>query len=240
MSNGFQTWAWDGDQAHGGWADANTIVQVRPEYAAGPLSAWQSLTDSIEWKRSLEKQVADSVADIDRARSNPYAYLPGLHARLHRQDLVVLRDSLRAAGLEGDALRAAFMAEYDFARTGSSIFAHEGRHALERRMDLDLDTWEREYRAKLSEVAFARRPRLALRGGILNANIGDDTPHGRANLRLMRELVEWIDAHRAEIHGFDATLPLLPQLSLLTDAQLRDAFRSLDPFAQTAADGPAR
>jgi hypothetical protein len=35
-----------------------------------------------------------------------------------------------------------------------------------------------------------------------------------------------------EIAGLDRAAPLLPQLPLLTDAQLRAAFSSLDPFAR--------
>jgi hypothetical protein len=38
-------------------------------------------------------------------------------------------------------------------------------------------------------------------------------------------------AHRAEIAGYDATLPPLPQIDRLTDAQIRAAVRGLDPLA---------
>ncbi len=89
---------------------------------------------------------------------------------------------------------------------------------------------EREFRAKLSEVAFAPEPRLAL-GAIIDTNIGDSTPHGRANLRIMQGLVQWIAAHAAEIRGFDLSRPALPQLDKLTDDQLRAAFRSMDRLA---------
>jgi hypothetical protein len=39
-------------------------------------------------------------------------------------------------------------------------------------------------------------------------------------------------AHSAEIHGFQASSPALPQLDKHTDDQLRAAFRSMDPFAR--------
>ena len=90
---------------------------------------------------------------------------------------------------------------------------------------------DREYRAKLSEVAFAPSPRLALIGGILSPNIGDETSHGQANLRVVRDLVTWMGDHASEIDGLDRSQPLLPQLDLLTDEQIRDAFRSLDPWS---------
>jgi hypothetical protein len=230
-SNGFQSWAWDGEQAHGGWADEETIYQVRPQYAGGPLNAWRALVDPVEHERRGEVERADSIADLERALRDPYAYLPGLASGIRGDGMVALRDSLAAAGSKGDALRAAFLAAYAEAITESSIFAHEGRHAIDRRLGIDADLEEREFRAKLSEVAFAPLPRLAL-GGILNPNIGDGTPHGRANRRIMQGLVRWMEAHRSEITGLDSALPLLSQLRRLTDDQLRTAFRSMDPLAR--------
>lgn len=230
-SNGFQSWAWDGEQAHGGWADEETIYQVRSRYADRPLNVWRTLVDPVERERRETRERADSVADLERARRDRHSYLPGLASRIRRQGIVRLRDSLAENGLESDTLRAAFLASYAEATTESSVFAHEGRHAIDRRLGVDADLEEREYRAKLSEVAFAPLPRLAL-GGILNPNIGSDTPHGRANRRVMAGLVAWMREHRKEIVGLDPSLPLLPQLSLLTDAQLRAAFRSMDPLAR--------
>jgi hypothetical protein len=49
-------------------------------------------------------------------------------------------------------------------------------------------------------------------------------------------LVAWMEEHREAISGHDPTPPLLPQLPLFSDEQLRAAFRSMDPLAE----GPAR
>ena len=38
--------------------------------------------------------------------------------------------------------------------------------------------------------------------------------------------------HASEIRGLDRSAPLLPQLPLLTDRELKAAFASLDPFAR--------
>ena len=84
-----------------------------------------------------------------------------------------------------------------------------------------------EFTAKL---AFAPEPRLAL-GAIISASIGDSTPHGKANLAIMKGLVQWMIQHANEIAALDAERPLLPQLDLLTDEQLRAAFRSMDRLA---------
>ncbi|MGI8546953.1 MAG: hypothetical protein ACR2M1_06405 [Gemmatimonadaceae bacterium] len=47
----------------------------------------------------------------------------------------------------------------------------------------------------------------------------------------MRGLVAWLQQHASEIQHFNAALPALPQLPLLTDTQLRRAFASMDPLA---------
>jgi len=47
----------------------------------------------------------------------------------------------------------------------------------------------------------------------------------------MQGLDVWMREHAAEIARLDPSAPLLPQLPLLTDAQLKAAFGSLDPLA---------
>ena len=41
-----------------------------------------------------------------------------------------------------------------------------------------------------------------------------------------------MDEHAGDILGLDRERPLLPQLDLLTNDQLRAAFRSMDPLAR--------
>jgi hypothetical protein len=88
-----------------------------------------------------------------------------------------------------------------------------------------------EFQAKLSEIAFAPDPKLAMTSGIIANNIGSDSPHGVANSRIMKGIVEWMKAHQAEIAGLDPRRPLLPQLDRLTDAQLITIARGMDPLA---------
>jgi hypothetical protein len=82
-------------------------------------------------------------------------------------------------------------------------------------------------------VAEASRPKLIL-SSIVHPNIGDATPHGQANARIMLGLIRWMRAHASELAGFDRTLPVLTQLPLLTDQQLRRAFRAMDPMARAS------
>ncbi len=240
VSNGYETWMWDGHGAHGGWGDTGLIVQVRPAYAGGALHEWQELTDPERRAKAQARMAEETSRDGQRAAKDPYAYLPGLALRLRRQGSQRILDELAAKGMSSAALRAAFVGAVDRAVIESSIFAHEGRHAIDAEFETHFfgiflggefrSSAALEYRAKLSEIAFAPEPRLAF-GGILNENIGGSTPHGQANLKLMKGLVSWMDAHRAEIGGLDSKNPLLPQLDKLTDDQLRAAARSLDPMA---------
>ena len=228
-SNGFQSWAWDGRAGHGGWQNETGIVQVRPQYVEDPRRAWLAATDTAEIRRSAALVAADSAADVARARTAPVAHFPSAQGRMLRDARRALLDSLQGAGLAGRELEAAFQRAYGQAIQESSIFAHEGRHAIDNALGR-FDAEELEYRAKLSEVAFAPRPRLAM-GGIMNAGLGDRTPHGRANERALRGVLAWMQAHAGEIAGLDASAPLLPQMPLLSDVQLRQAFASQDPLA---------
>ncbi len=231
VSDGFSGWAWDYQSRTGGSATEDYILQFRPAYAGNGGDAWWRLTDPAESRRRAEREAEESVQDWIRAERDPYGYLPGLAERIDRQGLTYLRDSLAASGLRGENLKKRFMGLYHDAVFQTSIFAHEGRHAIDRRRGLAGDpTEEKEFRAKLSQVAFAQYPRLAF-GGIFTRNIGNATSHGQANLRIMRGLVAWMAAHATGIADLETDRPLLPQLDRLTDEQLRAAFRSMDPLA---------
>jgi hypothetical protein len=235
VSNGFQSWAWDNGAQHGGSGTSDTIVQVRQAYSGNALYAWHSVVD--EAVRAKNEEEGQKAVEIDRqtAEKNPTAYMGGLKKRIYQQGLQQLLDRLKARALTGRQLQIAFLSEYDRALQESTIFAHEGRHAIDQQPGpfniASSESEELEFRAKLSEVAFAPEPRLSL-GGILANNIGDSTPHGQANLRITKGLVQWMSAHSKEIQGFDGLSPVLPQLDKLTDDQLRAAFRSMDQLAR--------
>ena len=232
VTNGLQSWAWDENGGHGGWQRRDTIVQVRPVFVEHALSLWVSADPA---RRAGENRniEADSMVDWTIARADSIAYLPGVASRLHRDGRDALIDSLRRAGVPDSALGREFVRVASRLIRESSIIAHEGRHAIDDALDQRLSPEDREFRAKLSEIAFAERPKMVM-SAIVHPNIGDATPHGRANARLMLGLIRWMRAHGSEIRGFDGKVPVLPQLPLLTDEQLRRAFRSMDPLARAS------
>jgi hypothetical protein len=84
VSNGYETWMWDGHGAHGGWGEVGLIVQVRPAYAGGALRDWQELTDPERRARADARIAEETLRDDTRAAKDAYAYLPGLALRLKR------------------------------------------------------------------------------------------------------------------------------------------------------------
>jgi hypothetical protein len=205
-------------------------VQVRPIFVEHAVSLWVS-GDSSRHEHEAESIATDSAMDWRIAAADSIAYLPGVAARLRRDGRDSLIDSLRRAGVPDTALGNAFVRVASKLIRESSILAHEGRHAIDDAIFPPLGTEEREFRAKLSEVAFAVHPKIVL-SSIVHPNIGDATPHGRANARVMLGLIRWMRANASSIRGLDTSRSILPQLPLLGDEQIRRAFRGMDPLAR--------
>jgi hypothetical protein len=236
ISNGFETWLWDGTAATGGWTEVGpVVVQVRPEYTSSPLGGWKLFSGAEERRELLAKQGESMAADVAALKAGAgVAYLPGLADRLRLQvaDQIGARARARAAAGGGD-LQRAYLEEHWRAMFQDGMLIHEGRHAIDKGL---LWWWERlddeelEFRAKVAELALADYPRLALIN-IDDATMGGDSAHGTANVRVMRALAEWIAAHSREVRGFDPKLPPMVQIDRLSDAQIRAIGRALDPLA---------
>lgn len=228
VSNGFQSWAWNYQSQHGGWAKQDAIVDIRPAGAGGAIIAWRMITEPSEMERLHDRLTLLLQEDGKRAVDNPYAYLPGLRLQLQLLGAEQLRNELMAKGLRGAELRAEFVAAFDRQNRETAIFAHEGRHVIDKRVGIT-DGAELEYRAKISEVLASSTPHGTFARAVLGANTGDQTPHGKAQLRIISALVAWMQTHGENIDGFDRSLPLLPQMYRLTPAQLRSFLSAIDP-----------
>lgn len=224
IANGYESWLWDGWAEAGGWSsDGNTIVQVRSAYTDGPLRVLRRTRPGPERDRfiaNIEREEADELRALGRDGVAP---LPATESRL----LLQAYDQIAARVGDDDA---AFIAEVWRGTNQTSIESHEGRHALDNIEEPGLSVAQLEFRAKLSQIVFADYPRLGLAsvaGGEHNA-----TGHGRGNRRVLEGYRRWMRAHRGEIAGFDPDRPTLSQLHLLTDAQIVDAARAMDPWAR--------
>jgi hypothetical protein len=233
ISNGFESWLWDGSAAIGGWAEPGmVVVQVRSGYTSAPLAAWGLYVGGPARERLIARQRERAAADVAALAEHKAAFLPGLADRLRMQVAAQIGDRARRIAAPGTDLRRIFLEEYWNATFDQSILVHEGRHAIDRTLVTGLarlSDSNLEYRAKLSELALARFPRIAF----LNINdptVGGDTGHGIANTLVLRAYADWIDANRAQVRGYDPALPAMTQIDRLDDRQIRAIARSLDPI----------
>ena len=88
---------------------------------------------------------------------------------------------------------------------------------------------EREFRAKISQIVFSFDPKLAS-SEILSGATGD-YGHGKANRRIRQAAIDWMNKHLNEIERIDQNKPLLTQFYLLTDDQILNCFKAIDPLA---------
>jgi hypothetical protein len=235
ISNGYESWLWDGDAADGGWTEKGPIiVQARPGYTQAPLKAWLLVANAEHRREYLERSSRLEADDKAVLRTAAVAYLPGLAHRLNLQVAEQILARARVIAGSGGDLHRAFLAEYSRANLQQSIFIHEGRHALDLHFvpgDSLAHRAALEYRAKLSELALSDYPRLAL-FNIDGATIGGSNEHGIANRRIMAEYASWVRAHAGEVKGYDPGVPPVEQLDRLRDDQIRAVARTLDPFAR--------
>jgi hypothetical protein len=240
VHNSFSAWLQDGSGQPGGWAvDGATIVQVRQPYrtsidtwtrATSPGPARDKLLTEIEAQRSTDHAIA-------AAAGTEAAFLPGVRNRLRLAGLDRLAAQVRRDLKPGEDFAGAFRSIYWDTMVASSITAHEGRHVLDQASytgACTLDNPELEYRAKLSEIRFARSPLLSF-ASIFGPLLGGTSGHGVANKRLIEEIVAWMSRNRGDIAGYDPAQTALEQLDKLSDAQLIAVTTGLD---RKAVAGP--
>ena len=230
ISNGYLTWFADGRLSHGGWINsAESIFQVRLSHLAD--NAWERVHDPIARSERLKQIEERKASDLEVVKKNPYNYLFGLLSAIRFKATDAIYQELLKEGLEGEALEITFKEKVDKYHDYGTII-HEARHAIDKEIK-DFKEPEFEFRAKLSEIYFSEVPFFTLAyGGILSPDTGGKSAHGKANLKILKGLVEWMEEHQNDISGFDRQKPVLPQLELLTEEQLKAAMKSMDPLAQ--------
>ncbi|MFL6721179.1 MAG: hypothetical protein ACJ8FT_05155 [Sphingomonas sp.] len=240
LANGFESWLWDGSAMVGGWSSDDVIVHVRPGYVQSPLRAFRLTQDSPSRRDMLHDQAKKGSEDIAKLKARPVATLEGLNDRLQMQLVDQIWAGARSKGATEADVRRNFLAEYSRANLNQSITVHEGRHAIDATLGLSnkVEQPVLEYRAKLSELALTAYPRMALRN--LDTNIEGDGPHDRAGARIFGEFRKWMEAHPDQVMGYDPAIPPLAQLDKLSDGQIREIARSLDPLARGLVTSPAK
>jgi hypothetical protein len=237
IGNGFESWLWDGSAGTGGWTADGVIVQVRPMYVGGPMRAEMYRRDSPARREMLARQPAKAAEDLAKLKTRPVATLDGLNDRLQLQVVDRVDAVARSKAKDEAGIRRAFLAEFARANFDQSIYVHEGRHAIDQALGLKAsEQVNLEYQAKLSELALADYPRMALHN--MNRSVEGEGPHDKAVARIFDEFRQWMESHPTEVPGYDPALPALVQLDKLTDLQLREIAGGLDPLAKEAATKP--
>jgi hypothetical protein len=227
--------SWYGTTNVGGWGDSTSIIQVRAAYMTEPFELLSWMTDSTAQRNILLKISVKKTADYSVCKGDPYAEPSFLALYLKYKEASIIYRHLADSGLTRTALNIAFIDQIFRLTIASTIFAHEGRHAIDQlyfpQEFKTMSDDERELRAKFSEVIYSLNPKMAFTGSILGSTLDENTNHGKANKRFRKIIVDWMNAHQHEIEGLDPDIPLLMQIDLLTDTQLITICKSADPLA---------
>jgi hypothetical protein len=230
ISNGFTTWLWDGSAAVGGWTADGVIVHIRPGYVQSPLRAFQQTRDSEARRTLITRGNQLAAEDIAKLKQRPVATLDGLNNRLQLQVVDRVAAVAHTQSHDDAGFRRAFLAEYSRANLDQSIVKHEGRHAIDEALGVSgkVEQPVLEYQAKLSELSLTDYPRMALRN--MNRSLEGDGPHDVAGAKIFEQFRRWMEAHAGQIMGYDPAVPVLAQFDKLSDNQIREVARSLDPL----------
>ncbi|MFC4633417.1 tetratricopeptide repeat protein [Dokdonia ponticola] len=228
ISNGYPSWYWE-DRGAGGFAIEGGFLRVKKMFKFLGISAWENVTDSVKRKKAenkIHKTVYESSLSSDKN-----AVLAGLATKLELDALDQLYNQLVKEGYKGVTLQLKFIERYDSYRDNATMFAHEGRHSLDRIIlqeayrTLGIPTIE--YRARLSQIVFSESPKLELANMV---NGTGSTGSGLANKMIVEVAETWIKANTPQIKGYDKNKIPIAQLYLLTDDQIKAIYRGVDPF----------
>src|SRR5262245_47167082 len=226
--------SWYGTTNVGGWGTESTMFQVRSAYLAEPFKRLAWVTDLNERAKAVEEIERARSADLVNCAKDRYAEPRSFAVKMKLDAAIQIFDALKAKGLRQEELAFAFVSEWMRLNVEATVFAHEGRHAIDQRYFKEsfdkMSHAERERRAKLSEVVFSSNPKLALTG-IIGARLDESSGHGLANKQIRVTLVDWMQSHADAIDGLDKRLPLIMQVDRLSNKQLVEILTAVEPLA---------
>lgn len=228
VSNGYPSWYWE-DRGAGGFAIQGGFLRVKKMFKFLGISAWENVTDSVK-RRKAEKKICKTLFE-STLNSDKNTVLAGLATKLELDALDQLYNQLTKEGYKGVSLQLKFIEHYDLYRDNATMFAHEGRHSLDRVVLQEkysaLGTATIEYRARLSQIVFSESPKLELANMVAGTGT---TGSGMANTMIVEVAEKWIKANTPQITGYDKNKLPIAQLYLLTNDQIKSIYRNVDPF----------
>jgi len=217
----------------GGWSENDLAMENRKIILEGAISNWNKIAHKTTAQiDSIVNRLA--LHDDSLIHNTELADLPGLRTRFELKALCYVRDSIQKAGCTATELRKKVISQIRLNDFLSSTLAHEGRHIIDTKNGLaGSDHVQTEFTANLSSIVFAPVPEMSLsRVFIYDPESKDPTGHRKADSRIVQGFLKWMKEHQSEIHGFDASRPVLSQADKLNNAQIIAICKGMDPLAQ--------
>jgi hypothetical protein len=228
ISNGYPSWFWE-DRGAGGFAIPDGFLRIKTMFKHLGIAAWEKVTDPIK-RSKIEKSIADDLFSSTLTTENN-RLLTTLAKKLELDALDNLYKDLVNKGYNGLELQLKFIEIYDLYRDNATMFAHEGRHSLDRivlgESYRNLGTANIEFRGRLSQIAFSESPKLEIADMI---NGISKTNNGKANQMIVDVFEKWINTNKNSIIDFESNKRPISQLYKLTNYQIKSCVQEADPF----------
>jgi hypothetical protein len=228
VSNGYPSWFWE-DRGAGGFAIPDGFLRIKTMFKHLGITAWEKVTDSIK-RSKIEKSIEDDLFSSTLATEGN-RLLAATAKKLELDALDNLYKDLVNKGYNDLELQLKFIEHYDLFRDNATMFAHEGRHSLDRvvlgNSYRDLGAAKIEFRGRLSQIAFSESPKLEIADMI---NGISTTNNGKANQMIVDVFEKWIKTNKKSIIGFDTNNRPISQLYKLTNYQIKSCIQEADPF----------
>ena len=218
----------------GGWTnidEKNIIYQVSDSFKS-INRYWDVITKPIllnEWLQMGENDLC-----YDKYSLYDVYYSEGLSSRFHLKYMNdIYKESKVKYGLEEEQQKY-FLKEYYRCKNQTVIFTHEFQHAIDIKSPINyfkvllycfrkritgyLATFE--YRAKLSEIYYGENPYISM-SIMMCRNIGGNSPHGKANTKIFKMFVEYVEKHAEAFPNINTSKNILLQLDKLEIEQIR-------------------
>ncbi|WP_299886830.1 hypothetical protein [uncultured Lacinutrix sp.] len=228
ISNGYPSWFWE-NRGAGGYALSSGFLRIKSMFNYLAIDAWDKVTDKVKRKK-IEESIATNLltstlsTDIKIIRSE-------VSKKIELDALDSIYSKLVATGLNDIELQLKFIEQYELHRDNATMFAHEGRHCIDRLVLGDdyraLGSAKIEYRGRLSQIAFSKAPKLELANILVGVS---STPTGQSNKMILEVLENYIKRNRNKIKNYDFKKQPIAQLYKLTDEQIISCIQSVDPF----------
>lgn len=217
--NGFVPWYMN-MEISGGWSnDFGTVVVLDSKYYLARELWKEAIT--IEEQNSKIKEKQNLHKDIYNRPSKEVFYSDLLSYKFMLKDVVDLIDKFKK-DFDSQSDLKAFVQEYIAYKGIVPITTHhEAQHDIDMKY-YDYERWEKEYRAKLTELVYGEMPFLSLYGFMQLDMKNEETAYGKAHNKIFKDIGNYIYNHKDAYPMIDTTKNILAQLDKLSKDDIRN------------------